>query len=353
MRYRFLLLVVLVACSEVSSPVPGTDAASTDASSADASRPEASGGDSSSTDASSTDASTTDASMVDALEGAAGGDGTTAADGGPADSGSCTCGLAHPCACIAQTDAGLTLADGAPLADAAQAFVTTYAQPYCAQLAACCASANIATTGIEACEASELSAVEPYLDDGAVVMVPSAVQTFLGEIGSTCTQPPYGDWDRITTGTKPPGASCTDGAECAGDPSACLIPGSAKAGTCVQPAAGTLGSPCDISCNDSGPCRYTVLGGAPVGVACFENSTSRLFCDPTTNTCASVAAVGSPCSGALQCGAHGTCMGTACQALAQVGADCSAAECDSTLICDVTTMKCQHASIATAAHCSP
>ena len=347
MKYCFSFLLVLVACTDTSLSGLGTDAgASGETSVLDQAAPD-SAADSSLHDASAGEGGAVrDASSID-------GDAATTEDGGPADSGLCTCGVAHPCACVVQTDAGLTLADGAALPDAAQAFVTTYAQPFCSQLAACCAAANIPTTGVEACEASELSRVEPYLDEGSVVMVPSAVQTFLGEIGSTCTQPPYGDWDKITTGTKAPGAPCTDGAECAGDPSACLIPGSGTTGTCVQPGVGTLGSPCDTSCNDTEPCRYAVLGGAPVGVACFENSTSQLFCDLTTHTCAAVAAVGSPCSSPLQCGAHGTCNGTACQALGQLGADCSAAECDSTLLCDPTTMKCQHLSIATVTNCSP
>jgi len=121
---------------------------------------------------------------------------------------------------VSTHDAGNGAADttgaDAPLSAAAQQYVTTFAEPYCNPAGRVLLAEWHPISGLGPCEAYELSFVQNHLDDGSEVIVPSAVQTLLDQIQTSCDQPPDPIIVAVTAGTIPSGqhaTSCRAGAQ--------------------------------------------------------------------------------------------------------------------------------------------
>jgi hypothetical protein len=261
---------------------------------------------------------------------------------------------------VSTHDAGNGAADttgaDAPLSAAAQQYVTTFAEPYCTRLAACCSQSGIPFSGLGPCEAYELSFVQNHLDDGSEVIVPSAVQTLLDQIQTSCDQPPDPIIVAVTAGTIPSGQPCNFlSSGCAGDPSLCLVTSDLSTGTCMTPPRGKAGDGCAVTCNDTSSCEGGTTGGRSPYSVCYDQDGLR--CDLTTYSCVAVTAIGASCTQDFECGAHATCFNGTCRANATLGEDCSNGQtCDTLLECipsdaNFTTITCQKLPLAWSGSC--
>jgi len=235
------------------------------------------------------------------------------------------------------------------LSPGAQEYVNAYLQPYCTRLAQCCAQAGIPSSGMGPCESYELGFVK-YLNDGSAVIVPSAIQTLLSQLNSSCDQPSYALIGATTDGTRTSGQPCVAPDQCAGTPALCLN------GTCMTPPRGKAGDGCSVTCDDTSVCKWGVSSGKSPYSVCYDQDGLR--CDSTTNTCVPVSAIGAACSTYSDCGAHAQCTNGTCLALARVGQDCGSGQsCGPSLQCvsnaSGTTYTCRALSVAWSGSCSP
>jgi hypothetical protein len=287
------------------------------------------------------------------------GSGGTGGSGGALGSGGAA-GLDGPDASVVSTPdasngtADANGADGA-LSAAAQQYVTTYAEPYCTRLAACCAQAGLAFSGLGPCEANQLSYAK-YLNDGSAVIVPSAVQTLLEQMQTSCDQPSYALIATITEGTHRAGQPCEVPDQCAGTPALCWIPSDVSSGTCMTPPRGKAGDGCVFTCDDTSLCKLgTSAGRSPYSI-CYDQDGLR--CDLATYTCVAVTAIGKGCMEYGECGTHQTCLNGTCQKRAKAGEDCgNGQQCDDLLECYSSSggsgYACQKMPLAWSGSCSP
>jgi hypothetical protein len=255
----------------------------------------------------------------------------------------------------ASNGAADTSSADASLSAAAQQYVTTYAEPYCTRLAACCSQTGITFSGLGPCEANQLSFV-PYLDDGSEVIVPGAIQTLLDQVQTSCYQPSGAVVSAITNGTRLSGQPCVAVDQCAGTPALCLLSSDLSSGTCMTPPRGKAGDGCAVTCDDTTLCEFGTNAGRSPYSACYDQDGLR--CDSTTYSCVVVTAIGASCSEDFECGAHAVCTNGACQAMATLGEDCSGGQtCDTNLECvgviNSAIYTCQELSIAWSGSCSP
>jgi hypothetical protein len=244
--------------------------------------------------------------------------------------------------------------DGAPdtgrtdaLSAAAQQYVTTYAAPYCARLAACCAQNGFPTPELAACEAVELGYVKS-LSDGSTVINPTAIQTILTQLQNSCDQPSYVLLARTTKGTRVAGEPCDSVDQCADEPALCLN------GKCMVPPRGKVGDGCAVTADDVTISKWTTSEGKSPYAVCYESD--GLYCEYESHTCLALKAAGAKCLSSTECGAHSNCSGGICVPGAKLGADCSRISCDRGMQCGLSAgspLICQKLSIAWSGSCSP
>ncbi|HVU05683.1 MAG TPA: Dickkopf N-terminal cysteine-rich domain-containing protein [Polyangiaceae bacterium] len=239
-------------------------------------------------------------------------------------------------------------ASGTPVAEAD--FAREVARQGCAAIAACCQqnrlSADQATceTNLERLVQTQVlypanSPIVTYDANNAGDCVAQFVQTYQTCGAAIVKQPACG---HVYVGHVPEGASCTKSPECA-DPSG----GNASCvdGICTVPGAtsstpGALGDPCNATCRTEPAvtfCSSTLSssGAEPPPGAKSCETTSGLYCDDATYTCAALPALGQPCT--TYCAAGAYCDGTRCVAQKASGPCPNYTECNSATYCDVTS----------------
>lgn len=247
-------------------------------------------------------------------------------------------------------DAGSSDASSA----AAQEYLKTFAEPYCTRLAECCTQQGFTTSGIGACEQSELGFVK-HLNDGSSIIDPTTIQTILAQLKNSCDQPSYTLLASTTKGTRLSGDPCDDSAQCAGVPALCLASDGSSTGKCMTPPRGTAGDGCSVTCDDTTLCAWNTRAGKSPYSVCYDQDGLR--CDPVGFTCVSITAPGAKCSDFSECGTHAECLNGTCQTKVNLGADCGTGpNCDNSLQCrrdGGAGYTCQKLSIAWGGSCSP
>lgn len=277
-----------------------------------------------------------------------GGAGSTAPSGGAASEAGATSAISGGQgggAATGTTGGTTTLSTALSLGE--QAFVTTYATPYCTRLESCCASEGFGSAALTNCVNNELSYYADSLRAGTASVNATGAATLLAAIEDTCDQFSYTLFGGLVVGTIAIGAECTEGYQCNGTNVMCQVGGGATTGTCVELSRGTAGDACAVTCDDMTPCLWTVYGTGTGTAACWD--ADGLKCD-ATGVCVAVAGIGQSCA-TQSCGAHADCISDSCVARAKLSETCSSVSCDSTLSCDTTTLTCVKASIASSSVC--
>lgn len=237
---------------------------------------------------------------------------------------------------------------------ATEAFVQSYVAPYCARVATCCEAQKLPTSGLAACAEYELQFYRKTLDDGTAVASATGIQAFLDAIQTSCDQPSYGLRSMVSDGTRKVGEPCTGVEQCAGDNRLCLVPSQTKPGICVAATRAKEGEPCQVTCDNTSTCRWSVIGASSTTVSgvCWDED--GLHCDSERQICVALKGIGKACESFPDCGVHADCNSGVCQAKGKVGDDCrNGRGCESTLICDSTTYKCVKMSLAWSGSCTP
>jgi len=261
---------------------------------------------------------------------------------------------------------GLLLAAGCSSSSTAPISSAAYVDQVCALLMPCCAQGHLATDGA-ACHAllgAAAQAAGPAYDASAAATCLAGMRAAQGTQDlCTGTVVPTPGCDRVfpaAHGSTPPGAACTQTAECAvsaagstaclqsldaGSTCAVVLAGQAGQGPCLESTSGPLafnlwssvdgptpasGYACDraagLVCRTDRTCQPLVgLGGACVGDAeCQEG----LNCDLVSRTCTTRGGVGAPCLNDPACVDAAHCDGGAgtCQARVALGDACDAGQ---------------------------